>query len=137
MAEQYESLTGKRVLIVDDEVQITSLVADVLTACGAKVTAANNGRDAMMLIQIADFDLVLLDLVMPDPDGWDVLRFMRHVRPALLRHTILLTGDRYHKDTLRLIDDAEVTVVYKPFELHELRASACKVLFRARSMPAA
>jgi DNA-binding NtrC family response regulator len=133
MTDQFRPLAGKRVLIVDDSPQITALVADVFRHCGAAASTANSGPDAMAQLQIATFDLVVLDLVMPEPDGWDVLRFMKAVRPALLGRTILLTGDRYHRQTRQSIDEAELRVVFKPFAVDDLRAAACDALFAAES----
>jgi DNA-binding NtrC family response regulator len=133
VSDQFMPLAGKRILIVDDSPQVTALVADVFGLCGAAVATANTGRDAMVQIQVATFDLVVLDLVMPEPDGWDVLRFMKTAKPALLRRTILLTGDRYHRQTRQFIDEAELRVVFKPFAVDDLRAAACDALFAAES----
>ena len=133
MTDQFTPLAGKRILVVDDSPQITALLRDVFDLCGAAVRVANSGQDAMFQLRTAPFDLIVLDLVMPEPDGWDVLRFMRAAKPGLLRRTLLLTGDRYHRQTQRGIDDAELPVVFKPFAVDDLRAAACDALFAAES----
>ncbi len=125
---QHAPLAGRRILIVDDSRQITSLLRDVFASCEARTTGVNNGQTAMVQLQLGAFDLVLLDLVMPAPDGWDVLRFMRSVQPGLLERTILLTGDRYHCGPVRHIGETDIPVVYKPFDVYELRSIACEVL---------
>ena len=76
-------LNGKRVLVVDDSPEMTSLLAEVFADAGARVTQANRGQDAMDLLAADRFDLVLMDLTMPQPDGWRVLRFVRC--PATIR----------------------------------------------------
>jgi CheY-like chemotaxis protein len=133
MTDQFRPLAGKRILIVDDSPQITNLVADVFRFCGATARTANSGPEAMVQLQVGTFDLVVLDLVMPEPDGWEVLRFMKAVKPALIRRTVLLTGDRYHRQTRQSIDEAELRVVFKPFAVDDLRAAACDALFAAES----
>jgi CheY-like chemotaxis protein len=105
----------------------------VFRFCGAEVWTANSGPDAMVQLQTGTFDLLVLDLVMPQPDGWDVLRFMKAVKPALVRRTVLLTGDRYHRQTRQSIDETELRVVFKPFAVDDLRAAACDTLFAAES----
>ena len=137
MSDAFRILRDRRILVVDDSVQITSLLDEVFTRCGSTVMTANSGQSAMVKLQSEEFDLVILDLVMPVPNGWDVLGFMRRTRPEMLNRTILLTGDRYHQETVHDIDETEIHVVYKPFDLRLLRAAACKIIRRARSLGAA
>ena len=63
-----------RVLVVDDELAIRTLIDDVLSESGYEVSTACNGTDAMAAISLARPDVVLLDLVMPGMDGWEFLR---------------------------------------------------------------
>jgi CheY-like chemotaxis protein len=128
MSNEYDILHERKILIVDDSPQITSLLSDVFSSCDCSVIAVNSGHAAMIQIQLGQFDLIILDVVMPEPDGWDVLGFMRRVAPEMLAKTILLTGNRYHKETLRSISDTEMACVYKPFDVGQLRRAACEVL---------
>lgn len=66
-----------RILVVDDELAIRTLIADVLSESGYEVSLACNGSDAMTAISLARPDVVLLDLVMPGMDGWAFLRNWR------------------------------------------------------------
>ena len=136
MTDMLEPLAGRRVLVVDDSIEITALIRDVFAERNAVVTIANSGSQAMLLIQFFNFDLVLLDIVMPAPDGWDLLEFMRTRMPDLLARTILLTGDRYSRETLRRLGETRMAVVYKPFDLEELWAVARNRLTRADRTPA-
>ncbi|MBC8372549.1 MAG: response regulator [Phycisphaerae bacterium] len=137
MPAAFKTLRDRRILIVDDSVQITSLLKEIFTECGATVVTANSGRGALGKLQSEEFDLVILDLVMPVPNGFDVLGFMRQTMPEMLERTILLTGDRYHQHLLHDIDETEVRVVFKPFNLRLLRSAACMLIKRARSLGAA
>lgn len=65
---------AKRILVVDDERDVRSLVCHILTDQGYEVEQAVDGRDALAKIQASAPDLVVLDLMMPELDGWQVLR---------------------------------------------------------------
>jgi DNA-binding response OmpR family regulator len=130
MSGAFKILRDRRILVVDDSVQITSLLDEVFTECGSTVVTVNSGQEALDKLQEEEFDLVILDLVMPAPNGLDVVGTMRRTRPEMLNRTILLTGDRYHHQVLHDIDDTEIQVVYKPFNLRLLRAAAASRLVK-------
>ncbi|MCP4377016.1 MAG: response regulator transcription factor [bacterium] len=129
MSDSFGILQGQRILIVDDSVQITSLLSDVFTRCGSTVEVVNSGQEALDILSGGQFDLVILDLIMPPPDGREVLEFMRNTRPETLIRTILLTGDRYHH-RISGIEDDDIQIIYKPFDLSMLRATAACRLVR-------
>ncbi len=66
-----------RVLIVDDDRDLCSSISTTLSEAGYQVAQATNGRDASEMIVATPPDLVLLDLMMPDGNGWDVLAKIR------------------------------------------------------------
>ncbi len=72
---------GIRVLVVDDEEMITLNYRRVLSANGFRVMAAGNGLEALELMGVDRFDVVLLDLQMPGMDGMDVLRTIKERWP--------------------------------------------------------
>ena len=126
-------LNGRSIMVVDDSRAITSLLRDVFTSCGAKVTCVHCGRSAMFQLRFTEFDLLVLDLKMPQPDGWDVLAFLKLSRPYILQRTILLTGYRYHGRKALNVDGTCVPAVFKPFDVDELRQAACDRLHRGRT----
>lgn len=67
----------KKVLVVDDEPDTLELVKLVLESGGFEAVLANNGKEALAQIATLRPDLVLLDIMMPDMDGWDVFRKMK------------------------------------------------------------
>lgn len=125
------AIRGRRILIVDDCDHITSLLKDLFGACGAQVTAVNNGQAAMMALQLHAYDVLMLDLVMPHPDGWDVLSFVRCVCPLMLPRTIVLTGDRYHPRALNNFATGP-RVIFKPFDVVELRNAVVELVARTQ-----
>jgi DNA-binding NtrC family response regulator len=133
MSDVFKTLCGRRVLVVDDSVHITLLLNEVFARCGATVVVANSGLEALSHLKTEEFDLLVLDLWMPEPNGLDIMRFMRQSKPEMLNRTILLTGDRYHHDLLESIEQTEIQVAYKPFDIKRLRAAACEVIERSTS----
>src|SRR5512134_3653799 len=77
---------AKRILVVDDERDVRSLVCHILIDQGYEVEQAVDGRDALAKIQAHPPDLVVLDLMMPELDGWQVLRELQGfaVRPRVV-----------------------------------------------------
>ena len=123
MPDQFSPLAGKRVLVVDDSPQITALVGDVFALCGAVVSTANSAPDAMAQLQIAPFDLVVLDLVMPGQDGWDYPMQIDYA-DAWARTIDAIREIAAHRPGIK------VAVEYKSKEprTHILLATVCKTL---------
>lgn len=125
------TLAGRRALVVDDWKDLTSLVADILAADGAQVSTAHTGQDAMAFLGGGRFDLLVLDLGMPKPDGWDVLEFIGKAVPHMLARTVVLTAMRYDREIAQALEDKGVTHMFKPFEIDSLRKTVCGLLSRA------
>jgi two-component system, OmpR family, response regulator ResD len=114
-------MNGKRrILIVDDEVQIRNLVRNVLERAGFEVTAARNGCEAIELLAAGDYDVVLLDVMMPKVDGLEVVDELRKASSPVLAHTYLLTAG----DANSLADLPVRGVIAKPFDISVLVAEA-------------
>ncbi|GAE89453.1 response regulator [Acetivibrio straminisolvens] len=67
----------KKILIIDDTEFMTKLISDVLINEGYEVVTASNGRQGIEMVRIEKPDLVLLDVVMPDMDGFEVCKTLR------------------------------------------------------------
>ena len=121
-------MPSKHLLIVDDEDNLRSMLAAALQHHGFAVTTAENGRQALEMIPREKPDLVLLDVMMPDLDGFEVcrrLRFDGDRTPVLFLTARDSTDDKVRGLTLGGDDYLE-----KPFSLDELVARAEAVLRR-------
>jgi two-component system, OmpR family, response regulator len=120
---------GARVLVVDDEPSITELVATVLRYEGFEVDVAGSGWDALRKASEFRPDLVVLDLMLPDHDGFEVHRRLRDrgVRVPV----IFLTARDATEDKVRGLTIGGDDYVTKPFSLEELVARIRAVLRRA------
>jgi two-component system OmpR family response regulator len=119
-----------RVLVVDDEESITQLVSTVLRYEGFEVEAAADGRAAVQLARTFQPDIVVLDVMLPDLDGFEVYRRLANGStpvPVLFLTARDSSEDRVHGLTLGADD-----YVGKPFSLEELVARVRAVLRRTR-----
>jgi two-component system OmpR family response regulator len=117
------------VLVVDDEPNITDLVATALRYEGFEVAAAGNGRDALKLVESFRPHLVVLDVMLPDLDGFEVQkRLVDRGRPAPV---LFLTARDATEDKVRGLTIGGDDYVTKPFSLEELIARIRAVLRRA------
>jgi two-component system OmpR family response regulator len=124
-----------RVLVVDDEESITQLVSTVLRYEGFEVRCAADGRAAVRQARSFRPDLVVLDVMLPDWDGFEVYRRLTEETaqvPVLFLTARDAPADRVHGLTLGADD-----YVGKPFSLEELVARVRAVLRRTRGEPAA
>ena len=110
-------LTGKRVLIADDEPNIRKTVRDVLTRFGCRCTTAKDGYEATSLLDQQDFDLVISDIKMPYRNGYEIYAAAQRVRENL--PVVLMTGFGYdpHHSIVRASQEGLSTVLYKPFKV--------------------
>lgn len=119
---------GRRVLVVDDEDYITDLLGTALRFTGFEVAIADNGNDALR--SIGDFgpDIVILDVMMPGPDGYEVCRRMR--ADGDQTPVIFLTARDAPDDRVSGFLKGGDDYVTKPFGLEELIARVHAVLRR-------
>jgi two-component system KDP operon response regulator KdpE len=116
------------VLVADDEPGITKLVALTLHDEGFRVVTASGGEQALKKAEEVRPDIVLLDIVMPDLDGIEVMRQLREWRPVPV---ILLTAKGSTSDKAKGLDLGADDYIAKPFHPDELAARVRAVLRRA------
>jgi two-component system, OmpR family, KDP operon response regulator KdpE len=120
--------TQPLVLVADDEQRITKLVSMALTDEGFRVVTAAGGEEALAKAEEVRPDIVLLDIVMPDLDGIEVMRQMRERRSVPV---ILLTAKGAPADKAKGLDLGADDYLAKPFRLDELAARVRAVLRRS------
>lgn len=120
-------MTGKKVLVVDDDVKTVELVKLYLDRDGYQVSTAYNGVEALRLARESYPDLIVLDLMLPDIDGLEVCRTLRHESDVPI---IMLTARTTDLDKLTGLDLGADDYVTKPFSPKELTARVRAVLRR-------
>src|SRR5574341_52507 len=119
---------SKTILVVDDEERLTSLVKAYFTQEGFRVVTARNGREALFLARQEKPDLIVLDLMMPEMDGYEFMRLHRKERETPI---ILLTARVEDSDKVLGLELGADDYVTKPFSPRELTARVRAVLRRA------
>ena len=126
--EVEESTDRVRVLVVDDEANITDLVATVLRYEGFDVETAASGRDGLEAVESFRPHLVVLDVMLPDLDGFEV---QRRLADETRIPVVFLTAKDSTDDKVRGLTMGADDYVTKPFSLEELIARVRAVLRRA------
>lgn len=123
-----------RILVVEDDLALSAGLCFELDSSGYLTVAAYNCRKAEQLILSDPFDLVLLDVNLPDGNGFDLCRELKQARPEL--PVIFLTANDLEQDVLEGFDLGAEDYVTKPFHMQILLRRVEAVLRRARkSMP--
>jgi len=122
-------VAGERLLLVDDEENLRTMLAAALAHSGFEVDTVANGRDALTRTKESLPDLILLDVMMPDLDGFEVCRRLRaeYVKVPI----IFLTARDETRDKVRGLTTGGDDYLVKPFSLEELVARVEAVLRRA------
>lgn len=120
-----------RVLVVDDEPAVARVVRDVLVGVGYEVDVCEGGRSALERFGPDRYDIVLLDITMPDVDGVEILQRMRQLDPRV--RVLLMTGHASGAIRERLRDYPDVSILSKPFSNERLALAVRRALRGASS----
>lgn len=119
----------KKILAIDDEPALLRMIDQVLSARGFQVLTASGGQEALRILYEHKPDLVLLDIIMPGLDGWQICSRIRDVSDVPV---IMLSGKRYAEaDIVRGLDYGADEYLVKPVGNQELVARVRAVLRRA------
>jgi two-component system OmpR family response regulator len=121
---------NERVLVVDDEPAIAELLTTALSFVGFQVQSAKSGREAVSLAGSFAPELIILDVMLPDLDGFEVLRRLRE--RGNLVPVIFLTARDDHDDKMRGFRHGGDDYLTKPFSLEELVARSRAILRRTQ-----
>ena len=121
------SLTA-RVLVVDDEIELSALMRDMLEAAGYDVATAESGMVALELLATARFDAIVSDLRMPDMDGASLWRAVAKSHPSLARNMLCVTGDTLSPDAREFLRSSRCPALDKPFSKSDLLGKLADLL---------
>ncbi|MBE6681960.1 MAG: response regulator transcription factor [Ruminococcaceae bacterium] len=120
-----------KLLIVDDEERIRELISKYATFEGYEVVCAEDGMTATELLRVKDFDLVILDIMLPDVDGFTVCRQLRKTKKTPV---IMLSARGEEYDRLHGFEVGVDDYVVKPFSPKELMMRVSAILKRTSSV---
>jgi len=117
-----------KILIIDDDIQTTTLLEMLLTERGYEATSINDSSSAIQVAKSTNPDLILLDLMMPDPDGFKVCRKLREDAQFIFTPILIITA----------LDDTDSKIVaygagadnylIKPYDIEELSDTIKRML---------
>ena len=122
-----------RILIVDDEPDMIGLVKRILTSAGYEVDSAPNGKVCLKKLQASNFDLVLLDIMMPEMNGWDVLLRLRKLSITQPRVVFFSVKDDAEYQAKSEHRSKYSSYIGKPFAKQDLLDSVESALSRSSS----
>ena len=119
---------GSRIIVVDDEPNICRALDRLLTRDGYQVETISKPQTALKKLATANYDLVLLDIRMPDMDGIEFYDRMKEIDPLFPQKVICITGDVISPANQAFLDKNGIPCIAKPFGTEELKALVKSVL---------
>ncbi|MFH1141802.1 MAG: response regulator [Chloroflexota bacterium] len=116
-----EAAQAKRVLVVDDEPGIRTLLAQLLSRAGYVVDMAQDGSDAWAMLQKRPYAALILDLKMPGNGGEALYQQLKRVNEILARRVIFITGDIVNHAEREFVAATGNPIIEKPFDLNTLQ----------------
>ena len=123
-----DSIATMRILVVEDELDLQRGLVRALRDEGYAVDAADNGIDGLFNAENTEYDAVILDVMMPQMDGWEVLKRLRKVKRTPV---LMLTARDQSRDRVKGLDTGADDYVVKPFDLPELFARLRAIIRRS------
>src|SRR5438094_6861390 len=117
--KNFENSTVMRILVVEDEPRLLRNLAKALREGGYAVDTAEAGDDGLFKAECYNYDAIVLDVMLPRLDGWQVLERLRKRKATPV---LMLTARDAHKDRVRGLDTGADDYLIKPFDLCELLA---------------
>ena len=111
---------GRKILVIDDEPGIIEIVETNLEGDGFTVISASNGKEGLEKIKSEAPELVVLDVMMPEMDGWEVLRQVEQDPDTAGLPVIMLTAKAADEDYIYGLEEGAVEYLTKPFYPQEL-----------------
>ncbi len=123
-----DKIATMRILVVEDELDLQRGLVRALRDEGYAVDAADNGEDGLFNAENTDYDAVILDVMMPQMDGWEVLKRLRKTKRTPV---LMLTARDQSRDRVKGLDTGADDYVVKPFDLPELFARLRAIIRRS------
>ena len=117
-----------RILIVEDEPDLLASLAQALREEGYAVDTADNGEDGLFNAEGTNYDAVVLDVMLPGIDGWEILRRLRRTKKTPV---LMLTARDQTRDRVKGLDIGADDYVVKPFDLEEVFARLRAIIRRS------
>ena len=120
--EEFQKENSPRILVVDDSIEALNLLTEILTNYGYKVFTASDGHTALKAVGVESPDLILLDVKMPDMDGYEVCRKLKSAGYSSRIPVIFISGLYEAASKIKGFNAGGVDYITKPFQIEEVLA---------------
>ncbi len=127
---------SKHILIVDDQADILEMTAMILSGAGYVVSRASSGMQALDHLATQRCDLVLLDINMPEMDGWETLRLIRADQDLTDLPVVMFSVKGEFRDKITGLQEGALDYITKPFEVDQLLYRVRRIFDTPRGGPA-
>lgn len=130
MPGERERVKGPRILVVDDEPDVLAVLVDVFEAAGYSPWSTADSREAVRLLEMADFDVVVSNVLMPHLNGLQLLKLVKRRSPDI--QVVLVTGHFTQELALEALNGGAAGIIRKPFGNEQLLAAVSEAIGRRR-----
>lgn len=131
-AEEYGTLERKQVLVLEDDLELTLLLREVLQANSFQVVTAKDGVEGLKHVMAGDFDVILCDLMMPNLPGDMFYLAVQRARPHLAKRFVFMTGHRADPKWDAFARKVGALILWKPFQMQDLLDALQGVIRKTR-----
>ena len=123
--QQEQSLN---ILIIDDNDQITKMISSFLDMSNHECTVVNDGKEGLELIKTNQYDSIILDLAMPEFDGYDIMETLKNEDPSQLSKIIVLTASSVPIENVKKFKELGIaSCLQKPVDIDQLLSKITSV----------
>ncbi len=119
---------AKKILAIDDEPDVLSFLQLVLEKSGYQAVTAPNGTEGLIRAHVEQPDLILLDIMMEEMDGWETLRLLKLDDESRDIPVVILSARAEPKDKIRALQEGAVDYITKPFSVRDSLAKIEAIL---------
>lgn len=127
---QVPNLIGRQILIVDDVLSNRQYMHELLKATGCGITLVDSGKAAIDVCQIRLFDLIFMDIHMPDMNGYDTTKAIKNIRYARKTHVVGLTSDAIDSVLVTCLEYGMTTCLSKPINAEDFYSTVTFMLHK-------
>jgi PAS domain S-box-containing protein len=127
-----QKVTGAKILVVDDEPVVREFISKVLTEEGHQVETVDNAEDALEMVKIKTYRIILLDIKMPGMSGIELYKRFQKIAPSLARRVVFVTGDVMGARTMAFLSKAKSPYITKPFDGKQLNIAINRIFTEGR-----
>src|SRR5712692_9945135 len=119
-----------KILLVDDEADVLDLVRETLEGCGYMIETATNSHEALTKVKDGGYAMIILDLLLPDMNGFVLSQEIKRIRPALADRILFISGILFGQSTVEHLGSIGAGFLSKPFRIDSLIEAVDKITNR-------